>query len=200
VLADPYIVSNAGIDLVDNSQLAVNIVTSRGGKIVFDEYHQGRGNDENRLLAYFTGTPVVAMFLQLAALAGLIIYSKGRRFGRPLPAARSDRLSKLEYVAAMAQLQERTKAFDLAVENIYADFRRRVSRFFSVDNYTVSRERLAAMIAERISRDETALFDLMGKCEDIMHGEPTRKKEVLRIVRTLREIEEELGLERGRHG
>jgi hypothetical protein len=196
-LTDPYIVTNSGIGLVDNAQLALNIVASSGGLIAFDEYHQGYGANNNELLSYFTGTPVVPFILQIGVLIGLIFYSQSRRFARALPSDDPNRLSKLEYVAAMAELQQRTKAFDLAIENIYTDFRRRVSRSFGVDNRTTRREDLARLIAERISSGNSGEIDeLMRKCEDISHGERTNKKEVLRLAGQLRELEEKLGLQR----
>ncbi|MCO6511668.1 MAG: DUF4350 domain-containing protein [Aridibacter famidurans] len=199
LMTDPYVVANGGIDLADNAQVALNVIGSRTGPIAFDEYHQGFGADDSRLLSYFAGTPVVAIFLQFTALIALVIFSRGRRFARPLPAESEDRLSKLEYVGAMAQLQSRTKAFDLAIENIYTDFRRRVSRFFGVDNFTVSKETLAGMVAKRLGMDPEEVADLMQRCEDIMHGEQTRRGKVLELVRKLREIEDALGLERGRN-
>jgi hypothetical protein len=195
-LTDPYIVSNGGISLVDNAQLAANIVASRGGIVAFDEFHQGFGANENQLLAYFAGTPVVAVFLQLAALAALILFSQSRRFARPLPADEPNRLSKLEYVSAMAELQRRTKAFDLAIENIYSEFRRRATRILAVDNFTISRKELARTIAERVNLNADKLENLMFKCEEIIHGEPTNKQEVLELTRQLREIQEKLGIKR----
>lgn len=196
-LTDPYIVSNGGITLVDNAQLALNVISSGGGLIAFDEYHQGFGGNKNELLAYFAGTPLVPVILQLSLLIGLIFFSRSRRFARALPEDEPNRLSKLEYVAAMAELQQRTKAFDLAVENIYTDFRRRVARAFGVDNFTTSRADLAQMIAERLpSEDAGAIDRLMHKCEDVSHGEKTNKKEVLELAGRLRELEEKLGLQR----
>lgn len=195
-LTDPFIISNAGIGLVDNAQIAVNIVASTDGLIVFDEYHQGYGSNNNRLFSYFAGTPVTAIFLQLAVLAGLVFYSQSRRFARPLPAKEPDRLSKLEYIAAMAELQQRTRGFDLAIENIYNDFRRRVSRSLGVDNRTIRREELAGMIAERAKLDRNDVEDLMFKCEEIIYGEKTNKREILRITARLREIEEKMNLKR----
>ena len=197
-LTDPYIVSNGGISLVDNAQLAVNIVASREGIIAFDEYHQGFGAGENRLLAYFAGTPLMAIFLQFAVLVGLILFTNSRRFARPLPENAPNRLSKLEYVAAMAELQQRTKAFDLAIENIYTDFRRRTARLVGVDNFTTSRQDLAKLIAERANLKADKVDKLMFSCEEIIRGEPTNKKEVLQLTSRLREIEEKLGLQRGR--
>lgn len=195
-LTDPYIVTNSGLSLVDNAQLAVNVVASTDGLIAFDEYHQGYGGN-NQLLAYFTGTPVIPIILQLAALIGLIFYSQSRRFGRALPVDEPNRLSKLEYVAAMAELQQRTKGYDLAIENIYTDFRRRVSRSFSVDNFTTSRSELARLIVERLpSEDVREIDEVMRQCENIGYGEKTNKKEVLKLAGRLREIEEKLGLQR----
>lgn len=197
-LSDPYIVANGGIRLADNAQLAVNIVNSGGGLIAFDEFHQGYGANENRLLAYFAGTPAFAIFLQIALLIGLIFYSQSRRFARALPDSEPNRLSKLEYVGAMAELQRRTKAFDVALENIYKDFRRRVSRLAGLDATTASHAELAQAIVDRIGGDLAEIEGVLYKAEDISHGEPSNKKEVTNIVKRLREIEEKLGLERGR--
>lgn len=194
-LTDPFIVSNGGINLVDNAQIGINIV-STGGIIAFDEYHQGYGVNDNRLVQYFSGTPVFPILGQILLLIGLIFFSQSRRFARPLPANDPNRLSKLEYVAAMAQLQQRTKGYDLAVENIYIDFRRRVSRLLGVDNQSTSRKDLARLLSERLNRDEMTIYNLMRKCEDVMHGEPTNKKTVLQLTGDLREIEETLGLKR----
>ncbi len=193
-LSDPYIFSNGGIRLADNIQLAANLAGAKPGVIAFDEFHQGYSNNENRFFEYFSGTPVVAIFFQLLVIIGLVLYSQSRRFARALPASNPDRLSKLEYVSAMAQLQQRTRAYDLAIENIYSDFRRRVSRYVGVDNHTTARQELAQRIAERSSYDAAELEDLMFKCADITHGEPTGKKQFLDIVRRLRKVEESLGL------
>jgi len=197
-LTDPYIISNGGINLVDNAQLAINILDSREGLVAFDEFHQGYGAGENRLLGYFAGTPLVAISLQFAALVGLILFSQSRRFARPLPESDPNRLSKLEYVSAMAELQQRTKAYDLAIENIYTDFRRRTARLVGADNFTTSHVDLARLIAERAQLNHAEIEDLMFKCEDIIRGEPTNKREVLNLTSHLREVEEKLGLKRAK--
>ena len=196
-LSDPYIVANGGINLVDNAQLAINVVASRDGIIAFDEYHQGYGANTNRFFQFFAGTPVIPIFVQLALIVALIFFSQSRRFARPVPEPEPNRLSKLEYVAAMAELQQRTKGYDLAIENIYTDFRRRVSRLVGVDALKTRRQDLALLIVERLP-DENAdeLEELMQRCEDVMHGDATNKKEVLRLTTRLREIENKLGLQR----
>lgn len=197
-LTDPFMVSNTGINLVDNAQMAINAVAARGGGIAFDEYHQGYGANENRMLAYFAGTPMVAIFVQIVLLIGVVLFTQSRRFARALPANEPNRLSKLEYVSAMAELQQRTKAYDLALENIYSEFRRTMTRFVGADNFQTPRHNLARLIAEKGNLDAGELENLMFKCEEIIAGEPTSKKEVLNLTSRLREIEEKLGLKRQR--
>ncbi len=195
ILSDPFIIANDGIALVDNAQLAVNIV-SGDGVVAFDEYHQGYGADSNRFLQFFAGTPVVAIFLQAVLLVGLVFFSQSRRFARAVPEPEPDRLSKLEYVGAMAELQQRTRAFDLAIENIYTDFRRRVSRLLGLDNLTVKPRELSAAIAERSGLDRQPTEEILFKCEEIIRGEPTNKREVVELTTALREIEAKLGIRR----
>lgn len=196
VLADPYIVSNNGINLVDNSRLAINLATSREGMIAFDEYHHGYGANNNRFFQYFEGTPVIALALQCGLLIALVFFSQSRRFARPVPAPEPDRLSKLEYVSAMAQLQQRTQAYDLAIENIYADFRRRVSALVGLDNMTASRGEIAARIAERIGTSAAEIEHLMFSCEEVIHGEPVSRNDTVTLVEKIREIEAKIGLKR----
>jgi hypothetical protein len=197
-VADPYVISNAGISLADNAILATDLVATAGGSIAFDEYHQGYSNDSNRFLQFFAGTPVVAIFLQALVLVGLVFYSKSRRFARPLPAPEPDRLTKLEYVTAMAELQQRTRAWDLAMENIYTDFRRRSARLLGVDVADATSDVLGKRIAERTDLDATPVRETLFKCEEIIRGERTNKNEVVRLVDTIREIEQKLNLRRGR--
>ena len=196
ILSDPYVLSNVGIGLVDNAQLGINLVRTSGGTVAFDEYHQGYGSNENRFFQYFAGTPVISIFLQLAAIAGFVLYSQSRRFARTVPEPEPDRRTKLEYVAAMAELQQRTKAYDLAIENIYQDFRRRVCRMLGVDNTTIGRKHLAGMIAERIKADPAEIEQLMFTWEDIIYGEPVKGKDALTAAARIRELEERLGLVR----
>lgn len=195
-LADPYVVTNVGISLADNAKLAINLVNITDGTIVFDEYHHGYGAGSNRLLEFFAGTPVIALFIQAGLIVGLIFYSQGRRFGRAVPEAEVDRLSKLEYIGAMSELQRRTHAFDLAIENIYADLRRRVARQIGLNDPSPSALAMAEAIAQRTGDNVGTLRDLLTRCEDVMHGAPTNRREALDLAVRLRDLEKRIGLAR----
>lgn len=191
LLTDPYIVANNGIGRADNLLLGLNIVGN--GTIAFDEYHQGRATTHNAIVQYFSGTPVLAICAQLGLIALAIVWSRGRRFARPLPLPQVDRRSKLEFVASMAELQQRARAHDLALENIYSRMRRILVRYAGVSNSS-PRAEIARRVAMRSGINQNELETLMRNCEDTINGAPTNAKESLQMVRQLREIESRLGL------
>ncbi|MGB7925390.1 MAG: DUF4350 domain-containing protein [Pyrinomonadaceae bacterium] len=193
VLSDPYIFANGGISQADNLRLAVNTVAGAGGLIAFDEYHQRRGVTHNQLIAYFAGTPALSMLAQATLIVLMVLWTRGRRFARPLPVARVDRRSKLEFVASMAELQQRARAYDLAIENIYTRTRRVLARYSGLESSAPSSE-IAARVAARSKIDRRELESLMRDCEDAIAGAPLNARQSLALVRRLREVERGLGL------
>lgn len=198
MLGDPYIFSNGGISLKDNLQLAINVLDATAGNdvkglIAFDEYHQGRGATRNEFVAYFSGTPVLPLLGQIVLVILLILWTRARRFARPVPLVQVDRRSALEFVASMAELQQRAGAFDLALENIYARTRRVLARYAGTD-YNSSRKEIAARVAARSSIDARSLEVLMRQCEGAINGEPISERQSIFLVKRLREIEKTLGL------
>jgi hypothetical protein len=195
VLSDPYLVANGGIRLADNSQLAINVIAGSNGLIAFDEYHQARAASGNHLLAYFSGTPIVWMFAQGALVVLAILWTRGRRFARPLPMPFVDRRSSLEFVASMAELQQRARAYDLAIENIYTRLRRVLVRYAGL-SHNSPRSEVAARVGVRSAGklDAAKLESLMRECEEAIQGTPVDGRKALELVTRLREVERSLGL------
>jgi Domain of unknown function (DUF4350) len=193
VLSDPFIVANNGIERADNLQLALNLIATGDGLVAFDEYHQGRAATENELAAYFAGTPVLALCGQAVLLVIAIVWTRGRRFARPLPAPRVDRRSKLEFVASMAELQQRARAYDLAIENIYARTRRALARYGGTGQ-NVPHTEIAARVAARAGLSQTELEALMRECEDAINGASINARQALALISRLRELERTLGI------
>ena len=160
LLSDPFMVANGGISLEDNLQLAINLLANGDGLIAFDEFHQGHGITQNAFVGYFRNTPVLAICGQIVLLILLMLWTRGRRFARPLPLARVDRRSSLEFVASMAELQQRARSFDLAIENIYSRTRRVLARYAGVD-YNTSRREIASRVAARSTIKAHQLETLM---------------------------------------
>jgi hypothetical protein len=191
LVTDPYIVANNGISQADNVILALNLLSERPeGEIAFDEYHHGYGasTTSEGLMSYFRGTPVPWMMAQVALVAVLVVYTRGRRFGRPLPLKHERRTTNLEFVSSMANITRLARATDLAMENIYAEFRKRLCRFGGVPA-RVANEKLAAAVARRSKLDERELATLLARCDGVSRGEHVSEAELLRLVRRIREIE-----------
>ena len=198
LLADSYMVANDGIKLKDNLQLALNLIggnpgSSSDGVIAFDEYHQGRMATDNPFVGYFAGTPVLAIAGQIVLLVLLILWTRGRRFARPIPLTQVDRRSALEFVASMAELQQRARAYDLAIENVYSRTRRVLARYAGVD-YNSSRKEIAERVASRSTMTAHQIETLMRQAEDAINGGGISERQSIHLVRRLREVENGLGL------
>src|SRR5262249_40439692 len=131
-LTDPHVVANNGIKEADNCILALNLFSERPpGMIAFDEFHHGYGSHATSegVLAYFRGTPVPWMFWQGVLIAAVAAYTFGRRFARSLPLKRERRTTNLEFVSSMANITRLARATDLAMQNVYWDFRKRLCRY-----------------------------------------------------------------------
>ncbi|MEK6279811.1 MAG: DUF4350 domain-containing protein [Acidobacteriota bacterium] len=193
LLSDPFMVANGGIGLNDNLQLAINLLSNSDGMTAFDEFHQGRGITRNAFASYFSGTPVLAICGQIALLIILMLWTRGRRFARPLPLPHVDRRSSLEFVASMAELQQRAAAFDLAIENVYSRTRRVLARYAAVD-YNSPRSEIAKRVADRSSLDAHQLETLMRQSEEAINSGAISERQSIYLVKRLREVESSLGL------
>jgi hypothetical protein len=195
-LTDPFIVANNGIRQTDNARLAVNLFVERPeGPIAFDEYHHGRGVRTTRggLLSYFRGTPLPWMVWQGALIALFAIFTFGRRFARPLPVKRESRTTNLEFVSSMANITRLARASDLAMQNIYSEFRKRVARLTGLP-VTTPAARLAAPLARRVNMDEQEMAGILTVCEQAAQGREVGDAELLKLVTRIREIESRLGI------
>lgn len=196
MLTDPFIVANNGIKLADNVVLALNLFADRpAGKIAFDEFHHGYGSRSSRggVLAYFRGTPVPWILAQVALIAALVVYTYGRRFARAIPLKREQRTTNLEFVSSMANITRLASASDLAMQNIYGEFRKRLCRFSSLPP-NADDARLAAAAARRARIEQGELEGLLARCEALTRGEQTSDAELLKLVTRIREIETQIGL------
>jgi hypothetical protein len=196
-LSEPFIVQNNGIREKSNLALALNLVDGlvHGGTIAFDEYHHGHGRADSAgrggLRGYIAGTPVPWILAQLALLAVVIAITAGTRFGRPIPLPRGRRTSALEFVSSMANIQRLARASDLAIENVYSNFRARLCRYANLPSDSPS-DTLATAVALRGRFDAERLLSVMRRCENALAGAPPTPDELVQIVTELRAIEAEL--------
>ena len=93
----------------------------------------------------------------------------------------------------MAELQQRARAYDLAIENIYSRTRRVLARYAGVD-YNSPRKVIAERIASRSAVSAHQLETLMRQSEEAINGGVISERQTIQLVKRLREIETTLGL------
>lgn len=199
-LTDPFIVSNTGIAKADNLVLALNLMADRpDGLIAFDEYHHGHGNQgllgaaSGGFMSYFKGTPVPWIMAQIALVSALAVYSRGRRFVRPTPLRVERRTTNLEFVSSMANVIRLARARDLAMENVYSEFRRKLCRYAFAPS-RLPTPRLSAAVARRLQGNERELRLLLMRCEQVAQGTAASDSDLLKLVREIREIQSKMKL------
>lgn len=195
LLTDPFVVANNGIAQGDNVRLALNLFSGRPeGEIAFDEYHHGFGAVQSGgVMAYFRGTPVPWLLAQTGLIVAMVVYSYGRRFARPVPLRQERRTTNLEFVSSMANITRLARATDLAMQNVYAEFHKRLCRYCGLPPNTHI-PKLAIAAAQRARFSESELKELLSKCANISRGAKVSDAELLALVTRIRDIESQLKL------
>ncbi len=192
-VGDPFVIANNGIGEGDNARFVLNLarLTAGDGRVVFDDYHHGYRATNGGLLGflgYFRGTPIPWMAWHTVALGLLVAYTLGRRFGRPLRLPVKSRANALEFVEAMARIQRKAESRDLALENFYRRFHRRLCRYTGRPT-TAPLSELCLVAGERSGRPASEWRAVTERCQAIIAGSPTTDAELLRLARRLRELE-----------
>jgi hypothetical protein len=126
-------------------------------------------------------------------IAALVAYTFGRRFARPLPLRRERRTTNLEFVSSMATITRLARATDLAMQNVYWDFRKRLCRYSGLPS-NVDSAQLAAKAARRARLNEQELARLLMLCDQVSRGRAISDAELLKLVTRIREIESQVGI------
>jgi hypothetical protein len=92
----------------------------------------------------------------------------------------------------MANITRLAQASDLAMQNIYSKFRKRLCRFSGLP-VKVETARLAEVTARRAGIDARDLAALLSRCEEVASGDKINDSELLKFVSRIREIETRLG-------
>ena len=113
-------------------------MTTRAGRVVWDEYHQGFGRESSSMAAltwdWLLHSPAGWAILQLVAIGLVWLAVMAVRFGPARSVIERRRRSPLEHLEALAAGLESAVDADTAVQRIVAGLRRRLSRAGHVGN------------------------------------------------------------------
>jgi len=114
------------------------LTTTRPGRVVWDEYHQGFGRESSSMAAltwdWVLHSPAGWAILQLVAIGLVWLAVTAVRFGPARSVIERRRRSPLEHLEALAAGLESAVDTDTAVQRIVAGLRRRLSRAGHVGN------------------------------------------------------------------
>ncbi len=138
LVADPGYFRNRMWKTTEAPRVALDWLTPpRGGRVIFDEYHQrfgGGGSPARVVFAWLAGTPGGWAILQVAAVALLLLAVGAVRFGPALSVIERRRRSPLEHLEALGAGLESAAGSETALELLVAGLRRRLSRTGSVSD------------------------------------------------------------------
>ncbi len=198
-VGDPFVIANQGLAEGDNARFLLNLVRlathNNAGQVVFDDYHHGYRTTNGGLLGllgYFRGTPIPWMVWHTVALGLLAAYTLGRRFGRPVRLPVKPRTNALEFVTAMAQIQKAAAARDLALENLYRRFHRRLCHSTGLPT-TAPLKELCLAASERFGYPMSEWRAVTERCQAVIEGRTTiSDAELLRLAQRLRALDARL--------
>ena len=202
----PAVAENRHLAATDNARFLVQMIRlyagRQGSSVGFDEFHQGYQQSDSLWTAI--GRPGQLAFWQILALAALLAYTVGRRFGLPRPVPAAPRVSS-EYVASLADLYRRAQARDAALEGVYLPFWRDLCRAAGMPLDAPTPEvvpRAAALTGydgDTRARFEARLLRLVSQCEAKIDAGPKEltDSDLLELTWEMEAVRKELGL--GRH-
>jgi len=145
---DGYAFSNDTLRTSDNAVWLAERCSEWGGAALFDEYHQGFGEQRGLipLIGVFATTSWGLACLQLALAGAVYIVGCQRRFGRPLEELPMERTDPMETVQAIGGLFEASQARALSARTIHQHLNSHLSAIlgYRIDlTNAQTRERLA---------------------------------------------------------
>ena len=196
-IADGGLLSNSSLPRSENSVFLANLLgryASRGGEVLFDEYHHGDAVDNSGASLWDAlGHPLQLVLIQLClAFIALAVLLAGR-FGPPVPLSRGAGRTSAEYVTSVANLYRRAEASGTALETLYRQFLRDICGRLSLPP-DVNLETLADVAARRGQVNKEMLRRLLATCEQRLDEGKMTEQELLDLTRQMERIREEMGI------
>lgn len=147
-----------------SARLLLNLLAGipRGATIGFDEVRHGFTEQPATLAAWLTQTPPGWGVMIGAALTGVYLGLRGRRFGRAVPLPDSAlRREYVEYIQAIANLLRRSGQRAEMLRHFDGQLRRRLSERYGVEPHLSADDLAKAVAARDPAQDAAALRDVL---------------------------------------
>ena len=174
---------NGSLSRAHNLDLLLASLGPRAGhRFYWDESLHG----EIRSAWSYAGGPALYMlWIGLAVLALLVVFSFSRRSGpvRGLPPP--PRSTPIEFIEALGSLYRKAGAASTAVAIAWERFRRHSLRLCGHGASKMGAEELAAVIRRRFPRADASLEADLAACEEAAWGETVDPRQALKLIQSL---------------
>ncbi len=174
---------NGSLSRAHNLDLLLNSLGPRAGHhFYWDESLHG---DIRSVWSYAGGAAWNSLWIGLAGLALLVVFSFSRRSGpvRDLPPPA--RAAPIEFLEALGSLYRNAGAASTAVSIAWERFRRHSLRLCGQRASKMGAAELAAMIRRRFPRTDASLEADLAACEEAAWAEAANPRQALKLIQTL---------------
>jgi hypothetical protein len=135
--------------------------------------------------SYVPGPAIRMLWLGLATLGALIVFSFSRRSGplRDLP--EPARATPIEFLDALGSLYRGAGAASTAVAIALERFRRQTLRLFGLKQGPIGAEELADVIRRRFPKITESLESDLTACDEAIHSDHIEPRAALKLIQTL---------------
>jgi len=180
--------TNAGITREDNLRFFLNSVGNwsldEPYRIYWDEYFHGQ---RSSLWSYVSKTSLAWSVLQLALIAGAVLFTFSRRSGPVYVPKEVSRLSPLEFVETLGGLYERAGAASSAINVSYVRLRSLLTRQLNVPSNTRNAD-LAQAAEQRMGWKNSGLGETLRQADAAACDSTVSPREALQLVKKLEEF------------
>lgn len=181
--ASPTPMSNAGLREKGNLQLFLSSIGGPGTRVLWDEYFHG-GRDS--VWSYVADTSIKWLFVQLALVGCLVLFTHSRRSGplRALPQV--SRLTPLEFVETLGSLYGGARAANVAVQIAYDRFQLLVRKRLG-ERQEMKPAGVALALRERLGYESETLQHDLEEASASAYDHTLEPAQALLITQRLRE-------------
>jgi hypothetical protein len=183
---------NGTLSRAQDFDLLLNSLGPREGhRFYWDESLHGEMRSN---WSYVTGPTVPLLWIGLALVATLMIFSFSRRSGplRELPPP--PRVTPIEYIDALGSLYRNAGAASTAVTIAWERFRRHSLALCGLRQAPMSAEELSATIRRRFPAADSSLEADLQSCEDATLNDKIEPRTALKIIRALHRHQQTLSV------
>ncbi len=166
----PFLAANVYQDEPGNFAFLTKLAKQQNNEIWVDEYLHGYKEKEviKKETApswerYLLKTPLFPVLLQLIVLTGVLIWSKNRRFGQPMPLETETQDNNATYIQALAGVLRKANRSEFVVDAIAREEQIQIQRALGLGNRLVEVDLVVKAWIEQTGRSAQELEQVLPK-------------------------------------